>query len=744
MAGLAVAPDPNLIVLPYRPRVWAKRLHASYCRWAALVLHRRAGKTTAIMNHHQRAALSDEWEMKRLRLLLPDASEATLQPLLARRNYWHVMPTYKQAKQVSWIMMKDYARPVKGVKFNESELKVSYPNGNIVQLIGGDDPDSLRGPALSGLSLDEFSQIPRESFSEVLSKALADHLGYCIFSGTIKGTDQLYQTYQAAKDDATWFSLWQNVDVSLATEEGPTLLAIARAMEDDRKLIQQGLMLQEEYDQEWFLSAEAAIKGAWFKKEMAAATTEGRITAVPYEPLLPVDTYWDLGIADAMSIWFAQTSKAGQVRLIDFYEATGEGFPHFIKMLREKPYVYGKHWAPHDIAVRELGTGKSRLETAEKLGLKFQTAPDLPFDDGIAAARLLLSKCWFDAAKCSVGVTSLRNYRKAFNTRLNEFTGTPVHDTFCVTGDTEVLTRNGTHQIQYLPSEGEVLTQCGWKPYENPRITRRAAPLVAVAFSDGLTVRCTPEHLFLTDSGWKLARDLRKGSLIQSCWTHSPSTSTVASIDSGLANGIGQKPGRGFIAQYGAWPLDLYRLNATSIMSMAIHQTIGSTISNAYQQPSICPVNGIGTKRDSLSISRSGHAKRLLDGTSLRLAVSGIAEWLGEKKAGLSAKGWKASASIAVERSCSWFAQIIHRSIAPKRARLLRIESVTALDGTEDVWCLTVPDGHAWPLANGAIVHNSHAADAFRYLAVSHKPPTDPRARGPRPVLSRGSDAWMS
>jgi hypothetical protein len=425
VAGLA---EPEVITLPYKPRNWAKKMHASWARWSVLVLHRRAGKTTGTVNHHQRAALSDDWEMRRLRHLLPDASEATLQPLLRHRIYWHVMPTYKQAKTVAWAMTKDYARPVRGVKFNESELKVTYPNENILQLIGGDDPDSLRGPGLSGLSLDEFSQIPREAFSEVLSKALADHLGYAIFSGTIKGTDQLYQTYQAAKNDPDWFSLWQNVDVSLATEEGPTLLAIERAMADDRKLIAQGLMLQEEYDQEWFLSADAAIRGAWFTKELAQATRDGRITAVPYEPLLPVDTYWDLGIADSMAIWFVQTAKSGQIRVIDYYEASGEGFPHYVTMLAGRGYVYGKHFAPHDIKVRELGTGKSRLEVARGLGLNFAEVPDLPFEDGIAAARLLLPKCWFDATKTSAGVTSLRNYRKSFNARLNEFTGTPVHD----------------------------------------------------------------------------------------------------------------------------------------------------------------------------------------------------------------------------------------------------------------------------------------------------------------------------
>ncbi len=421
MAGLTVQ-------LPYKPRRWAKGMHDSLRRWAVLVLHRRAGKTTAVLNHHQRAALDDGWEMRRLRALLPTASEDDLRPLLRKRVYWHVMPTYSQAKKAGWEMLKDYARPVPGVKFNESELLVVYPNGSRIQLVGGDSPDSLRGPGLSGVSLDEYSQIPSNVFSEVLSKSLADHLGYGIFSGTIKGTDQLHATYEAAKDDAAWFALWQNVDVSLATEEGPTLLALAQAMEDDRRLVEKGLMLQSDYDQEWYLSTAAAIKGAWYGVEMSAADTAGRICPVPYDPALPVDTDWDLGIADAMTIWFSQSRRSGDVRLIDYYEATGEGLPHYIKHLREKPYVYGQHWAPHDISVRELGTGKSRLETAAALGLKFQVTPSIPLVDGIQAARLMIGKCWFDSERTAAGINALRNYRKTWNQRLNEFTGQPVHD----------------------------------------------------------------------------------------------------------------------------------------------------------------------------------------------------------------------------------------------------------------------------------------------------------------------------
>jgi hypothetical protein len=132
-----------------------------------------------------------------------------------------------------------------------------------------------------------------------------------------------------------------------------------------------------------------------------------------------------------MAIWFSQSLRSGEVRLVDYYEASGEGFPHYVSILKDKGYVYGKHYPPHDIAVRELGTGKSRKEVAKSLGLTFEEPmPALDLADGINAARLLLAQCWFDEAKCAKGIECLRQYRKAFNSRLNEFTGTPVHNVF--------------------------------------------------------------------------------------------------------------------------------------------------------------------------------------------------------------------------------------------------------------------------------------------------------------------------
>jgi phage terminase large subunit len=413
-------------------------------RWSALVLHRRAGKSTAIINHHIRAATDDAWETRRLRHLMPSLSDGDIKALLRDRLYGHFLPTYKQAELVTWgRILKYYAGAIPGVEFNESKLRVTFPKGPNgqaqLQLFGADNPDSLRGAPFSGVSFDEYSQMAPNVFGEVLSKSLGDHLGYAIFAGTIKGRNHLYRTWESSKDDPEWFSCWQDVRESLATENGVTIRMLEKAMADDRALIPKGIMTQAEYDQEWFLSPDAAIKGAWFGAEMAQALADGRIARVPYDPALPVDTDWDLGVDDATSIWFSQSLRSREVRLIDYYEMTGEGLPHYARVLRgaveggehRTRYIYGKHYGPHDIAVRELGTGKSRIETAAGLGLKFEdpgTLPKLELADGINAARLLIARCWFDEQRCAHGIEVLRNYQKTWNERLQQFTGVPVHN----------------------------------------------------------------------------------------------------------------------------------------------------------------------------------------------------------------------------------------------------------------------------------------------------------------------------
>ena len=171
------------------------------------------------------------------------------------------------------------------------------------------------------------------------------------------------------------------------------------------------------------------VPGAIYGDQLSEAL-EGdpcRLTKVPHDPSLPVHTYWDLGVGDSTSIWFMQ--RAGREwRAIDYYEASGEGLPHYKQVLESKKYTYGDHWAPHDIQVRELGSGKSRLEVARELGIRFRVTPNIGIEDGIHAARMVFPTVYFDAEKCERGLDCLRYYRRDYNSRLGEFKPTPVHD----------------------------------------------------------------------------------------------------------------------------------------------------------------------------------------------------------------------------------------------------------------------------------------------------------------------------
>lgn len=177
----------------------------------------------------------------------------------------------------------------------------------------------------------------------------------------------------------------------------------------------------------WGGGYEVIAQGAYYAKEMSAAKAGNRITRVPYDPKLKVATAWDLGVDDATAIWFVQ-QLALEVRIIDYYEHSGVGLDHYAKVLSEKPYAYSDHLLPHDAKVKELGTGKSRVETLISLGIRPTVVPVQSVEDGINAARLLLPRCWFDEIQCEKGIDALRLYRREYDEELRTFRAKPLHD----------------------------------------------------------------------------------------------------------------------------------------------------------------------------------------------------------------------------------------------------------------------------------------------------------------------------
>ena len=381
----------EVIEIPYSPRELQRGLHNDLKRWNLFVCHRRFGKTVFSINELLKQALTTRNRNSR---------------------YGYVAPYYKQAKQIAWDYIKEFAGVIPGVKFNESELRADLPNGSRISLFGADNPDAMRGLYFDGVVMDEYADMSPRVFTEIVRPALSDRKGFAIFIGSAKGGSIFHELYEAVENHPEWL-----VRVYKASETG----IIDNNELEDAKVI----MTDDEFAQEYECSWTASIKGAYYAKELEEA--KDRITTVPYEQRLPVHTFWDLGVGDATSVWFMQYYR-NEFRFIDFYEAEGEGLPHYVNILNKKGYVYGKHYAPHDIQVRELGTGVSRIETAKSLGIKYEVAPNLKVDEGINAVRLIFNRCWFDEEKCKLGLQALRNYRKEYDEKRKQYKSTPLHD----------------------------------------------------------------------------------------------------------------------------------------------------------------------------------------------------------------------------------------------------------------------------------------------------------------------------
>jgi len=173
---------------------------------------------------------------------------------------------------------------------------------------------------------------------------------------------------------------------------------------------------------------EQSIEGAYYRPQMDKAFAEGRVCEGALEPSLPVHTGWDIGHGDSTAIWFIQ-AVGDDIRVVDYYENSGEGLDHYAGVLRERGYRYGKHYGPHDLKVHEWTSGKTRIESAAlEHGIHFEVAPSVDLADGIEAVRATLRRCWFWESKCDQGVKHLQNYRKEWDADKGTWKNAPRHD----------------------------------------------------------------------------------------------------------------------------------------------------------------------------------------------------------------------------------------------------------------------------------------------------------------------------
>ena len=359
-----------------------------------------------------------------------------IQMLKRVANYYYVFPEFNQGRKALWdnldsngFKTMDHIPQELRKRTDQQQMLIELYNGSIFQIIGASDINRIVGTNPAGIVFSEYSLMSPNIIGFLLP-IVVENKGFMWFNFTPRGDNHARTLYQQGIKNGWFVSYLTARDAGQFSEQ---------ELDEIRKEYK-GLYGDERlFNQEFMCSFDEPIQGSYYGDLIALAEETDRVTTVIYRQEHPVHTYWDLGVGDATGIWFAQFIN-DKVNLIDYYEGNGKGLDHYIKVLQNKPYVYGEHFAPHDIKVREFGSGLSRVETARNLGINFRVAPKLKIEDGINATRILLQRCYFDKKKCEIGIACLKNYHRKYNEETRVYDNKPLHD----------WSSNGADAFRYL------------------------------------------------------------------------------------------------------------------------------------------------------------------------------------------------------------------------------------------------------------------------------------------------------
>jgi len=373
------------------------------CKRAVLVWHRRAGKEIACFN----------W--------------------LIKQAYWHrvgtyvyFFPTSTLGRRILWDgsdkngkrFLHYIPKEIIEGNINSNEMKIRLKNGSVIQVVGSDQIINV-GINPVGCVFSEYSLQDPKTW-EFTRPILRENGGWAIFNFTPRGKNHAHDLYLMAKNNPDWFcSKLAITDTQVLSEAD---------MDAEREEGMSEHLIQQEY----YCSFDLGVEGAYYAKLLNKAEIDKRIGNVPVDPNASVDTYWDLGVNDETVILFTQ-NIGQEIHLIDIYRNQGEGLSHYAKILQDKAnqgdWVYGDHHAPHDIQVRELGTGaQTRLQMARELGIPFKIVPNISIAEGIELARGIFPRLWIDENRCKFFLKCAENYHKDYNERLGVYSSKPTHD----------------------------------------------------------------------------------------------------------------------------------------------------------------------------------------------------------------------------------------------------------------------------------------------------------------------------
>ena len=419
------------VTIPYTPRKAQAYIHENLdkFRYSLLCCHRRFGKTVLCINHLIKSCMTSK----------------NHQPRFA-----YIAPTYSQAKKIAYDYLVHFTKNIPGMKYNQTELRADFINGARITLLSSENPDSLRGIYLDGCIIDETAQINSELINEVITPALSDRKGFMILVGTPKGMANLfYDYYQKAQADPKWF-----LHIAKASQ--------TKIVDEDELAAALTVMGPQKYEQEFECSFIGNIQGSIYGDIISSLEDKKQITRVPVDPSYQVNVAWDLGFNDATSLIFFQ-QIGHMIHIVDFYENTNEPLPHYAEVIKEKDYVIGQNYGPHDLEQTEFGSGKTRREVAYQMGLRFKVAPRMQIEDGIHAVKMLLPRCLIDVDNCSKLINALRHYHRKFSDKERTYKIKPVHDWSSHAADALRTLATGIQENKFNQNKRQQVAETNYK-----------------------------------------------------------------------------------------------------------------------------------------------------------------------------------------------------------------------------------------------------------------------------------------
>lgn len=338
--------------------------------------------------------------------------------------YVHFLPTIAQARKVIWDgVLNDGRRILDTVcpkeireKTSEQDMFIRLVNGSTIRVAGSDNYDSIVGSNFMGAVFSEYALCDPRAW-DYLSPILLATKGFAIFISTPrKGrTNHFYKIFQTAKNTPGWYWDLKTID--------DTKVMTRQQVEE---LIAAG-MPQEVANQEFFCDFDGPDQGSIYGHWMQRAHQDGRVKRLMYDARYPVTTAWDFGVRDATVITFLQ-EIGDEIRVIDCYSDKGKGFEHYLAVVKQKNYAYGRHIVPSDAVEQEFGSGTTVVEIARNHGVELTIAPKLTVEAGIVATRALLPRMLFDEVLCSRLVEALQGYSYKWDEKTLVFSRNPLHD----------------------------------------------------------------------------------------------------------------------------------------------------------------------------------------------------------------------------------------------------------------------------------------------------------------------------